>query len=64
METSSNPKRFSGIVDILFVDKSNEATICENCQKPLDENDQYMRFFNGWMFNAQNRMKENNLIVI
>lgn len=38
METSSNPKRFSGIVDIPFVDKSNEATICENCQKPLDEN--------------------------
>lgn len=46
--------------DILVV---NDNTY-EKLQKPLDENDQYMRFFNGWMFNAQNRMKENNLIVI
>ena len=40
--------------DILVV---NDNTY-EKLQKPLDENDQYMRFFNGWMFNAQNRMKE------
>lgn len=48
MKKDTTPKRLCDLPEIQFIDKSNEATICENCHKPLTENS--IRYVNGTGF--------------
>lgn len=58
-----NSKTFSFLsknADILLVNDN----IFKKLQEPLNEDDPYMLFFNEWMFKAQKRMNENDLLII
>lgn len=59
MNTKTYPY-FAKYANILLV---NDSTY-EKLQKPLDNNDPYMIFYNEWMFKAQKRMNENDLIIV
>ena len=59
MNTKTYPF-LSKYANILLV---NDSTY-EKLQNPLDNDDPYMIFYNDWMFKAQKRMNEKDLVIV